>query len=193
MKAGSASTLPRLAAALRRGALGALPPAAARLAARAADSFGCRAERTAGRRRQIRLRLARAERRLDEAAAHRRPRRPRSLSLRCGNCWSLPSASARRLEVRILLAELFLRGRDQAEIMLGVLEVIFGRDRIAGRMGVAGKLEIFLGDVIGRAADLHVGAVGFVHPRQRVMVAAIVIVVVVLLLLRPRMRLLWCC
>src|SRR6185312_14964827 len=38
---------------------------------------------------------------------------------------------ALRLEVRILLAELFLRGCDQAEIMLGMLEIIFSRNRIA--------------------------------------------------------------
>ena len=38
---------------------------------------------------------------------------------------------------RILLAELFVRRRDQAEIMFGVLVVILGRDRVAGRACVA--------------------------------------------------------
>jgi hypothetical protein len=37
-----------------------------------------------------------------------------------------------RLCVRILLRELNLRRHDQAEIMFGVLEISFGRDRIAG-------------------------------------------------------------
>ena len=37
----------------------------------------------------------------------------------------------RRLEVRILLAELLVRRRDQPEIMFGVLEIVFGRNRVA--------------------------------------------------------------
>ena len=61
-----------------------------------------------------------------------------------------------RLEVRIVLPELFLRRRDQAEIMLGVLEIVLGRDRVARRLRVTGKLEIFLRHMIGRAADFHV-------------------------------------
>jgi hypothetical protein len=36
-----------------------------------------------------------------------------------------------RLIVRVLLAKLFLRCRDQAVVMLGVLVVVFGGDRIA--------------------------------------------------------------
>ena len=63
--------------------------------------------------------------------------------------------------------------------MLGVLEIIFRRDRIAGGLGVTRELEIFLRDVIGRSADLHVGAVGFIDPCQRVVAAAVIIVVVV--------------
>ena len=61
------------------------------------------------------------------------------------------------VELRILLAELLLRRGDQAEIVLGVLIVILGGDRIAGRLRVAGKLNVFLGDVMTVAADLHVG------------------------------------
>src|SRR3954465_11039829 len=82
------------------------------------------------------------------------------------------------LEVRVLLAELFVRRRDQAEIMLGMLEVVFGRDRIAGGLGIARKLEIFLRRMMGRAADLHVGPVRLVNPGQRVVAAPVVIVVV---------------
>ena len=48
-----------------------------------------------------------------------------------------------RGEVRIVLPELLLRRRDQAEIVLGVLIVIFGRDRIAGGLRVARKLKYF--------------------------------------------------
>ncbi len=63
--------------------------------------------------------------------------------------------------------------------MLGVLEVILGRDRIAGGLGVTRELEILLRHVIGRAANLHIRAVGFIHPCQRVVAAAVVIVVVI--------------
>jgi len=45
--------------------------------------------------------------------------------------------------VGVLLAELFLRGGDQAEIVLGVLIVILGRDRVAGTLCIARKLDIF--------------------------------------------------
>ena len=84
-----------------------------------------------------------------------------------------------RLEIRILLAELLVRRRDQAEIVFGMLEVVFGRDRIAGGLAITRKLEIFLRHMVRRAANLHVGAVGFIHPCQRVVAAAVVIVVVI--------------
>src|SRR6185437_9724603 len=64
-----------------------------------------------------------------------------------------------RLLLRLALAELLLGRGDQAEVMLGVLVVILGGDRIAGRAGVTRQLHIFLGDVGGGAADLDVGPV----------------------------------
>jgi hypothetical protein len=45
------------------------------------------------------------------------------------------------------LTELFLRRRDQAEIMLRVLETVLRRNRIARRLGVTGKLQVFLRNV----------------------------------------------
>ena len=51
------------------------------------------------------------------------------------------------MEVRVALAELLLRRRDQAEIMLGVLIIVFRRHRIAGGLRVARELDVFLGDV----------------------------------------------
>ncbi len=45
--------------------------------------------------------------------------------------------------VGVLLTELFLRGGDQAEIVFGVLIIILGRDRIAGTLRIACKLDIF--------------------------------------------------
>lgn len=84
-----------------------------------------------------------------------------------------------RLEVRILLTELLVRNCDETEVMFGMLKIILGRDRIAGRLGVARKLEIFLSHVIGRAANLHIRAVGFVDPRQRVVIAAVIVLLIV--------------
>ena len=62
-------------------------------------------------------------------------------------------------EVGIVLPELFLRRSDQAEIMLGVLKVIFRRHRVARGLGVACQLHVFIGDVVRGPADLHVGTV----------------------------------
>jgi len=42
------------------------------------------------------------------------------------------------LMVGLALTKLFLGGGDQAEIMFGMLVIIFGRDRIAGTLRVAG-------------------------------------------------------
>ncbi len=74
------------------------------------------------------------------------------------------------LVIGLALAKLFLRGGDQAEIMLGVLIIIFRGDRISGALRVAGELEIFFGNVRGRASDFYILAVGLIHPRQRILV-----------------------
>ncbi len=73
------------------------------------------------------------------------------------------------LEIRLGLAKLFLRGGDQAEIMLGVLIIIFAGNRIAGALRVAGELEIFFGNVGRCSPDFYVLPVGFVHSRQRIL------------------------
>ena len=80
--------------------------------------------------------------------------------------------SAFALLERLALTELLLRRRDQAEIMLGVLIVVFGGHRIARRGRVPGKLDVFLGNVIRGPADLHVRPVRFVNPSQRVVAFA---------------------
>src|SRR5262249_55424367 len=85
-------------------------------------------------------------------------------------------ALLRLLLLRLVLAELFLRRRDDAEIMLGVLVVVLGGDRIAGALRIARELQIFFGDVPGGGADLGLGAVRFVDPGQRVLTAAILVV-----------------
>lgn len=70
------------------------------------------------------------------------------------------------------LAELLLRRRNQAEIMLRVLIIVFGSHRIAGRGRVARKLDVFLGYMVCGAADLYVRAVRFVNPGERIVALA---------------------
>jgi hypothetical protein len=76
--------------------------------------------------------------------------------------------------VGVLLAELFLRGGNETEIMLGVLVVILGGNRIAGALSVTRKLDIFFRNVRSRAANFNVGAVRFVNARQRILAFAVV-------------------
>src|SRR5947209_11046515 len=78
--------------------------------------------------------------------------------------------------LRLVLTELLLRGRDQAEIMLGVLIVVLRRDRIAGTARVARELHVFLRDMGGGAADLNIRAVGFENPGHRALPAPDVVV-----------------
>jgi len=49
--------------------------------------------------------------------------------------------------IGILLAELFLRGGDQAEVVFGMLVVIFGRHRVARPLRIARQLDIFFRNV----------------------------------------------
>jgi hypothetical protein len=74
------------------------------------------------------------------------------------------------LKIGLILAKLFLRGGDQTEIMLGMLIIIFGGDRISGALRVAGELEIFFSNVRGRSPDFYVRPIGLVHSRQRILV-----------------------
>ena len=63
---------------------------------------------------------------------------------------------------------LLLRRRDQPEIMLRVLQQILRHDDIAGSLRVARKLQVFLRDVLGGAANLTFGTVRFERARQRI-------------------------
>ena len=58
--------------------------------------------------------------------------------------------------VRILLTELLLRRGDKAEIMFGMLVVIFRGHRIAGSLRVARKLDVFFRYMRGSATDFDV-------------------------------------
>jgi len=76
------------------------------------------------------------------------------------------------LVIRLALAQLFLRGRDDAEIVLGVLVIVFRGDWISGALRVAGELEIFFGDVGCRSSNFYVRSTGLVHSRQRILMMA---------------------
>jgi hypothetical protein len=73
------------------------------------------------------------------------------------------------LVVGLALAELFLGGGDQTEIMLRMLIIVFRGDRISGALCVAGQLKILLGDVGCRSSNFYVLPVGFVHARQGIL------------------------
>src|SRR4051794_5191471 len=83
--------------------------------------------------------------------------------------------------LRLVLAKLLLRRRDQAEIMLGVLVIILGRHRIAGTSRVARQLHVFFSHMGGGAANLDIGAVGFENPGHRVLAASVVVVIVIVI------------
>src|ERR1700716_946027 len=85
----------------------------------------------------------------------------------------VPGAAFRPIEVRGVLAELLVHRRDQAEIMLGMLIIVFRRHRVARGLRIAGELNVFFSDVRRRSANLDVRAVGFVNPRQRIVALAV--------------------
>src|SRR6185437_12049622 len=76
--------------------------------------------------------------------------------------------------VGVLLTKLFLCGGDQAEIVFGVLIIILGRNRIAGTLRIASKLDIFFRNMRCGTTDLHVWTVRLINARQRVLTLAVV-------------------
>jgi hypothetical protein len=73
------------------------------------------------------------------------------------------------LVIGLTLPKLLLRRCDQAEIMLGVLIIVFGSDRVSGTLRIAGKLKVLFGDVGCRSSNLHVRSVGLIHSRQGIL------------------------
>ena len=59
----------------------------------------------------------------------------------------------------ILLSELFLRGGNQAKIVLGMLIVVLGRNRVARTLRVSRELDIFFRYMRSGAANFDVGTV----------------------------------
>jgi hypothetical protein len=69
--------------------------------------------------------------------------------------------------------------------MFGVLVVVLGRDRVAGRARISRQLNVFLGDVRGGAADLDIGPVRFEHPGHRVLTAPVIVVAAIVVVIIP--------
>src|SRR5215831_16569359 len=124
--------------------------------------------------RDIRLRLAGAVGRRIGGSAHRRL--PVVVAVVEATTFTHPGWFILRAgEVGIVLPELLLRGGDHAVIVLGVLVVIFRRDRITRGLRVARELNIFLCNVGWISANFHVRAVRFVHPHHRVVTLAVIV------------------
>src|SRR5437867_8452311 len=81
-------------------------------------------------------------------------------------------------EMWIVLAKLLLRRRDQTVVVLRVLIVVFRRDRIAGGLGIARKLNVFLSNVGWVSTNFDVGPVRFVNTRHRIVVLAVAMLIV---------------
>ena len=69
------------------------------------------------------------------------------------------------LVIGLTLPELLLRRSDDAEIMLGMLIIIFRCNRVAGALRVTSELKVLFGDVGRGSANFYVRPVGFIHPR----------------------------
>jgi len=71
------------------------------------------------------------------------------------------------------LPELLLRGGDQAEIVLRVLEIVLGGNWISRRLRIARKLQVFLGNVGRGASYFDIRSVRLVDPRERIVTLAV--------------------
>jgi uncharacterized protein YcbX len=76
--------------------------------------------------------------------------------------------------LRLRRLELRLRGHDDAVVVLGVLQIALHGDNIAGGLRVARERRVFVGDMRRGAADLHVRAIRFKAPRERIGPLAVV-------------------
>ncbi|MGK2227479.1 MAG: hypothetical protein ACI9GK_001296 [Devosia sp.] len=65
-----------------------------------------------------------------------------------------------------------LGARNDTEIMLGMLEIILRHHRVTARLGVAGELQIFLGDMGRVAAHLYIRTIALEIAGQRINVLA---------------------
>jgi predicted Kef-type K+ transport protein len=59
------------------------------------------------------------------------------------------------------LLQLIAIGHDDAGVVLGMLQIILGQHRVAGRLRIARESEILLRDMCRRASDFYIRPVGF--------------------------------
>jgi hypothetical protein len=62
---------------------------------------------------------------------------------------------------RLRLRHLRLSGGDDAIIVFRVLQIVLGRDTIAGRLSITRELDVFLGNMQRRPANLYVTTIAF--------------------------------
>src|SRR4051794_6271690 len=84
--------------------------------------------------------------------------------------------------LRLVLAELLLSRRDQPKVMFGMLVIVFGGHRIAGRSRIACELHVLFRDVGCSAANLDIRPIGLEYPRHRVLAAPIAVIPVVVVI-----------
>ena len=68
-----------------------------------------------------------------------------------------------------LLRHLLAIAQDDAVIVLGVLKIVFRKNRVAGRKRIAGQRNVFLGDMRGSAADFHIRTRALKAAHQRIL------------------------
>jgi hypothetical protein len=76
--------------------------------------------------------------------------------------------------VRVLLTKLLLRRGDQAEVVLSVLIIILGGDRITRSLRITRELDVFFRNMRSGAADFDVGTVRFVNAREGILTFAVI-------------------
>ena len=87
-------------------------------------------------------------------------------------------ALAVAVHIAALLLQLVAIGHDDAVVVLGVLQIVLGEHRVAGRLRVASERQVFLGNMCRSAPDFHVGTIGFETARKRILALSIPVVIV---------------
>jgi hypothetical protein len=90
-----------------------------------------------------------------------------------------PHAAAVRHIAAALGNLLFAESHDDAVVVLGVLQIVFGENRISARLRIARQRHVLLGNMSWRAAYLDVRPGALEAPRQRILALAVLIIIIV--------------
>jgi hypothetical protein len=74
-----------------------------------------------------------------------------------------------------LLHLLLAVGDDHSVVVLGMLQIVLGEDRVTGGLGISGEGDVLRRNICRRAPDLHVGAVRLEAARERVLPFAVML------------------